>query len=179
MKEVAMESGPRPMPKRFLWLWLSAAAVILILVGPGFLETVRVEGRGDWSGQIQNISGRELAIRLFEGERIVFVDVREPQEFQEFHIPGALSIPLRELSTVDLAGLQEADVVAPYCLKDFRGFEGAKTLSQRGLTNLAILQGFGVKAWKRDQLPVAGEFAGESSEEVLAVLRELLEEETR
>src|SRR3954469_23871197 len=34
---------------------------------------------------------------LDAGEKILFFDLREPQEFKQQHLPGAVSLPLREL----------------------------------------------------------------------------------
>lgn len=45
----------------------------------------------------QEISAQELAERLERGEELHIVDVREPQEWEEGHIPGAKHIPLGQL----------------------------------------------------------------------------------
>lgn len=45
----------------------------------------------------KEISAQELAERLERGEELYIVDVREPQEWEEGHIPGAKHIPLGQL----------------------------------------------------------------------------------
>lgn len=42
--------------------------------------------------------GLEEAKALYDQGGAVFVDVRAPEKFEEAHIPGALSISLRELA---------------------------------------------------------------------------------
>ncbi len=40
----------------------------------------------------------EEAKALYDQGRAVFVDVRAPDRYEQAHIPGALSIPLRDLA---------------------------------------------------------------------------------
>ena len=136
------------------WCGAFAALVAATLAFPAARETLRAPAVG--ARAASEVSPGDAAARLAAGERIVFVDVREPAEFAEFHIPGARSMPLRQLHTADLAELSEASLVIPYCLKDFRGADGARILQRRGLTNVTRLAGFGVKAWKGAGLPLAG-----------------------
>jgi rhodanese-related sulfurtransferase len=154
-----------------LALYGAAAALTLAMAAPASLEVLRGRDRPGWSAAIPRVDARELAARLVAGQRVVFVDVREPAEFEEFRIPGALSMPLRTLYRGDLRQLDGADVVVAYCLKDFRGFEGSKTLLRRGIPNVVVIDGFGIKTWKKHKLPVAGRFNGKSDEEALRELR--------
>lgn len=98
----------------------------------------------------------EILAQLAAGKKVAFVDVREPGEFSEAHIPGALNITLRNVSENAVAPLREANVVVSYCVKDFRGFEMAKTLKQMGIENSVILNPYGIKGWVAQGLPVVG-----------------------
>ncbi len=54
------------------------------------------------------ISSHELEKLLAtDGESIILIDVREPEEFEKFRIPGAISVPLGMLDTWPI--LQELD----------------------------------------------------------------------
>lgn len=88
------------------------------------------------------------------GKQVVFIDTRETQEFDEAHLPGARLIRLRDVDTADLSDLQDADWVVPYCVKDFRGFEVAKALKERGITQVATLSPNGLRGWLQAGLPV-------------------------
>jgi len=93
------------------------------------------------------------------GKRVVFVDVREPSEFHEQHIPGALNIPIRDLNETTLSQIGPADYVVSYCVKDFRGYEMAKLLARAGAQNSVIMNPYGLKGWMSSGLPVAGQRA--------------------
>lgn len=97
-----------------------------------------------------------LLTEMKTGKSVVFVDVREPDEFAEAHVPGALNIQLRELDDGDLAKVKHADYVVAYCIKDFRGFEMARSLRDAGVSNAVILNPYGIKGWITDGLPTAG-----------------------
>jgi NADPH-dependent 2,4-dienoyl-CoA reductase/sulfur reductase-like enzyme/rhodanese-related sulfurtransferase len=72
-----------------------------------------------------------------------FIDVRGPQEFAHWHIPGATNIPLPELR----ARLDEVRQLAAdrplrlYCLVGFRSYLAYRILRQHGLTDVATLAG--------------------------------------
>lgn len=97
-----------------------------------------------------------LLAEMKAGKSVAFVDVREPEEFAEAHIPDALNIQLRELGADDLAKLRGVDYVVSYCIKDFRGFEMARTLRDEGIGNAVILNPYGIKGWIADGLPTVG-----------------------
>jgi rhodanese-related sulfurtransferase len=90
------------------------------------------------------------------GKSVVFVDVREPDEFAEAHIPGALNIQLRALDADIVSKLQGFDYVVSYCIKDFRGFEMARSLRDAGVKNAVILNPYGIRGWVAEGLPTAG-----------------------
>ena len=96
---------------------------------------------------------------LAEGKNIVFVDTREPSEYAERHIPGAINLPFRDLANADMSKLNEADIVIPYCIKDFRGFEAARRLVEQGVENVSLLDPFGLAGWQSSELPLAGDKA--------------------
>jgi len=93
------------------------------------------------------------------GRKVVYVDVREVDEFVESHIPGALNIPIRDVSPALREQLSGADYVVSYCVKDFRGYEMAKALAQIGVKNSVIMRPYGIKGWIAMGLPVAGDKA--------------------
>lgn len=97
-----------------------------------------------------------LLAEMKAGKSVVFVDVREPDEFAEAHIPGAMNIQLRTLDADDIAAVQGADYVVSYCIKDFRGFEMARSLRDAGVSNAVILNPYGIKGWIGDGLPTVG-----------------------
>ena len=100
-----------------------------------------------------------LLAEMKAGKSVVFVDVREPDEFAEAHIPGAMNIQLRALDADDIAKVKDADYVVSYCIKDFRGFEMARSLRDAGVGNAVILNPYGIKGWIAEGLPTVGDKA--------------------
>lgn len=105
---------------------------------------------------VREVALGELLDAMRAGKEVVFVDVREPGEFRETHIPGAINLPMREVDAEAASELGDADYVVSYCVKDFRGFEMAKLLKRSGVRNSVIMNPYGIKGWVASGLPVAG-----------------------
>lgn len=108
------------------------------------------------SALVPEVPIEELLEAMGRGKHVVFVDVRESDEFAEGHIPGARNILLRDVGPAVVDQLQAADYVVSYCVKDFRGFEMAKALADAGVRNSVILNPYGIKGWVSQGLPTAG-----------------------
>jgi len=117
------------------------------------------------------ISPQRLIERVQSGESVVFVDVREPEEFAEGHIPGAVNIPQRDLGS-RIGELDPDALTIPYCNMDFRGFVAAKRLRDLGIRSVALMQERGLRGWEAQSLPVSAGSA-QSEEDGLRRLREV------
>jgi molybdopterin/thiamine biosynthesis adenylyltransferase/rhodanese-related sulfurtransferase len=83
----------------------------------------------------------------------VFVDVREQDEWEEGHIPGAVHIPRGFLeSRIEAAAPDRAQPVVVYCAGGSRSAFAAKTLEELGYENVSSLAG-GFTDWKRSGFP--------------------------
>ncbi len=93
-----------------------------------------------------DITVQELKEKLDKGEQFVFIDVREPHEFQEFNL-GAKLIPLGNIANA-LADLEEHknDEIVLHCRSGARSGMAQQFLAQAGFTNARNLTG-GVLAW--------------------------------
>ncbi len=101
--------------------------------------------------QIQEISADELRQWLTEGKEMVVVDVREPDEYANGQIPGAVNIPrgLLELEIDEVAPDQDKPVVA-YCGGGGRSALAADVLQQMGYSKVySLARGF--KGWVQQQ----------------------------
>lgn len=58
--------------------------------------------------------GRDHVRRLLEGDAQL-VEVLPPSEYEEDHLPGAMSLPLRKLETDAVAELDRIRPVIVYC----------------------------------------------------------------
>lgn len=95
-------------------------------------------------------------VGLLDGDpSLVLVDVREPDEFAAWSIPGAVSIPLGELAArVDEVG---PGTVVTVCAAGARAERAAAILAEAG-RDVDVLAG-GMSAWGRAYDEVAGRFA--------------------
>jgi rhodanese-related sulfurtransferase len=102
---------------------------------------------------VRKVPTDQVLAWIAEGKRVIFVDARESQEFDEEHLPGAINMSLRELESADPKQFGEADLIIAYCMKDFRGYEVAKALNRAGFPQSAILREYGLAGWKKQGLP--------------------------
>jgi rhodanese-related sulfurtransferase len=122
-----------------------------------------VTTKADDQVEIREVTTHEvLHIQRF-GDPIV--DVREPEEFADGHIPGAVNIPLGRLEIEvdthpavvaregEARSLRERPVVL-YCLSGGRSARAAAALHRLGFANPVSLAG-GILAWTGDGHPVA------------------------
>jgi rhodanese-related sulfurtransferase len=102
---------------------------------------------------VQKVPTEQVLAWIAEGKRVIFVDARESEEFDEEHIPGAVNLSLAQLEKADPKDFQEADLIIAYCMKDFRGYEVAKALRRAGFPQSAIMREYGLAGWKKQGLP--------------------------
>ena len=86
-------------------------------------------------------------------EEVTLIDVRPKEEFLSGHIPGAVSIPLKELKE-KLNELQSDKEIVAYCRGPYcvLAAEAAKILSKKGF-NVVILKE-DINSWASGGLPV-------------------------
>jgi adenylyltransferase/sulfurtransferase len=96
------------------------------------------------AGKNWDISARDLALRLQNGEKLRLIDVREPHELAISSLPGEENIPLGQLA----AHL--------FCKTGARSTRGLELLVSAGFKKVKNLQG-GINAWAREvdqKLPI-------------------------
>jgi molybdopterin/thiamine biosynthesis adenylyltransferase/rhodanese-related sulfurtransferase len=90
---------------------------------------------------------------LVESAEAVFVDVRERDEWDEGHIPGAIHVPRGNLeSRIENAVADRDARIIVYCASGSRSAFAAKTLEELGYDDVASLAG-GFTDWKRNGFP--------------------------
>jgi molybdopterin/thiamine biosynthesis adenylyltransferase/rhodanese-related sulfurtransferase/molybdopterin converting factor small subunit len=98
------------------------------------------------SAMSNDISPLELKAALDTGEKLVLVDVREPQEYQINRIPGSVLIPLGEIPR-RYAEIGDKDgLVVTQCKSGMRSAKAAAFLRTAGFTNVKNLTG-GILGW--------------------------------
>ena len=106
----------------------------------------------DVKREIDEIDAQRAHERLADGGEL-FLDVRERDEWEEGHIPGAVHIPRGHLeSRVESALPERSQPVVVYCASGNRSAFAAKTLEELGYENVSSLAG-GFTDWKRNGFP--------------------------
>lgn len=77
----------------------------------------------------------------------LLLDVRQPLEYEEAHLPGAKLIPLPRLAD-SLDELDRAKPVIVYCAVGGRSHMGAQLLMHQGFEDVSHLMG-GIEAWEQ------------------------------
>ena len=94
------------------------------------------------------------ARELIESGGTLVVDVREQDEWDEGHIPGAVHVPRGHLeSRIERAAPDSSRPIVVYCSAGNRSAFAAKTLGDLGYEDVTSLAG-GFTDWKRNGFPV-------------------------
>ncbi|MDX6550908.1 MAG: sulfur-carrier protein adenylyltransferase/sulfurtransferase [Gaiellales bacterium] len=100
--------------------------------------------------EIREISPQDAAERLASDQRPVVLDVRERDEWEQGHIPGAIHIPRGNLeSRIDNVITDRAAPLLVYCAGGSRSAYAAKTLAELGFGDVLSLSG-GFSQWKQN-----------------------------
>jgi rhodanese-related sulfurtransferase len=97
---------------------------------------------------MQIITVEELKSRKDAGEKLHIIDVREPNEYEEYNI-GAKLIPLGLIQTMqvdEIEDLKEEELII-HCRSGKRSLLACQMLETMGFTNTKNLEG-GMLAWK-------------------------------
>ena len=95
----------------------------------------------------------EVARRLAAGEKIVVIDVRDPDEFRDGHLEAATNISRGFLEfRVGTAVSDPSTPVVLYCQTGLRSMLAAKALKDLGYSTVINLQG-GYQKWVQSGMP--------------------------
>lgn len=125
--------------KRLLPLFFS---FLLLLTGCG------AGGASEEKGYQQ--IGQEEAKEMMDSQEVLILDVREQDEYDSGHIPGAVLLPvgsITEESAAEVIPEKDATVLV-YCRSGNRSKTAAKTLAELGYTG--IYEFGGITTWPYD-----------------------------
>lgn len=161
-------------------LWFADLKWALLLAGFGMAlgllwhwDVIQHSLRGTLSLQIAAVEKEEAARRLaaiptytldqavalHEQRRAVFIDAREPEEYRELHIAGALSLPASQISqrlvesTLPNLALDQPIVVYCGSVDCHASLRVAEFLKKQGFSQVAVYVG-GFRAWDEAGYPV-------------------------
>ena len=97
---------------------------------------------------MRTMTVEQLKARMDAGEKLNIIDVREPNEYQEFNI-GAQLIPLGKITSMqadELDDLKDEEIIL-HCRSGKRSATAALFLESMGFTNTVNVTG-GMLAWQ-------------------------------
>lgn len=87
------------------------------------------------------------------GENEIILDVRNPDEFEEAHIKGAINFPVNEI-TRHIDELKKYNKIYIHCKRGGRAQTAFQLLQGAGLTNLVCIGDAGMDKWIEEGFPV-------------------------
>jgi rhodanese-related sulfurtransferase len=130
-----------------IWAWIGLGIVMVAAVGFGALQIFQPSA----IKLPAEISVDQAAKMRDQGAFIL--DVREPSEWTQFHIPGATLIPLGDLPN-RLKDVPKDRQVVVVCRTGHRSAQGRDILLNAGFTNVTSMAG-GVTQWQTQGLAIA------------------------
>jgi len=96
--------------------------------------------------KIKEVTPREVLAMVQRNDPVVYLDVREPNEWNLGHLPNAMHIPRGNLESNIEARAGRDETIVIYCARGNRSALAADTLQQMGYANVSSMaEGFG--AW--------------------------------
>lgn len=94
---------------------------------------------------VNRISSKEARKLIEQNSDILLIDVRQPEEYEKGHIPGAILLPLPELPD-KLSELKTDRGIVTYCRLGRRSLAAAQLIANENDTEVFTIDG-GIMAW--------------------------------
>ena len=108
----------------------------------------------DAKSAVPEVTVEDVHARLGRGEALALIDVRDPDEFREGAVAGAVPISRGFLEFKVPEAFPDADTpLVLYCLSGLRSLLAGKVLHDLGYTNVSSMAG-GIRRWKELKLPL-------------------------
>lgn len=120
-------------------------AFLALLVATGFSTQGYAQSAATAPSQVPLIEPAQLHMFLTTGIRVTVLDVRQPEEFSQGHIQGAILMPLGTLAS-SYTKLPKTGKLVVYCRSGHRSAQAVQFLLQNGYASAVSLNG-GFTAW--------------------------------
>lgn len=107
--------------------------------------------------KIETINVHELKQKMDNQADLCLIDVREVEEWQALHIPGAILIPKNEISSKIASKVKDKmQTIYLHCRSGVRSLYAAQILLDAGYENVYSVDG-GIMEWAMYGYPVAAQ----------------------
>jgi rhodanese-related sulfurtransferase len=134
---------------------LSMVSLTLATAPPAWRGTVVKEWVDAARAEVKMVTPAEVkAVAIDKKPNVIILDVRDPDEYQAGHIPGAINVSRGKLEFTiwDIITDRDATIYV-YCLRGPRATLATKALNEMGYRN-AVLSGIHFEPWKAAGYPV-------------------------
>jgi rhodanese-related sulfurtransferase len=94
----------------------------------------------------------ELHRRISKGDKINVIDVREPRDFDQGHVPGAKNLPRSKWKSEEGLSWDKVNILYCYSAACHLAATAAVEFTRKGFPVMEMDGGF--DAWKKNHLPV-------------------------
>lgn len=130
-----------------VWGWIALGVALIVVAAFAFLQQPQ-PAVASLPAEVSVARAAEL-----RDQGAFILDVREPEEWNQLHIPEATLIPLGELSTRLNEVPKDREVVV-VCRSGNRSAQGRDILLDAGFTDVTSMAG-GMNQWQTQGLPIA------------------------
>jgi rhodanese-related sulfurtransferase len=134
---------------RNVWLIVAAVATVAVIAAIAFLPRGGPTGTPAAASQPKEISVAQAKEKYDSGAFLL--DVRQPEEWNEYHVPGSTLIPLGELKN-RVGELPKDKEIVVVCRSGNRSQEGRDILLSAGFDQATSMAG-GVLDWRAAGYP--------------------------
>jgi rhodanese-related sulfurtransferase len=96
--------------------------------------------------QIQQVTPEQVREMQARNEKVIYLDVREPNEWNLGRVPRAVHLPRGNLESKVEGLIGRTQKVVVYCARGNRSALAALTMKQMGYENVASMSG-GIQGW--------------------------------
>ena len=99
--------------------------------------------------EYRQLTAEQAKARMDSGDEVIILDVRTPEEYGQGHIPGAVLLPVSNITSDALELLPDKDAeILVYCRSGNRSRQAANALVDMGYT--AVYDFGGIGSWPYD-----------------------------
>lgn len=142
------KASRRAAARRPAWSWWWG--LLLVAAALGALAVWQMVSAAVGTGGPLQISVAEAAAQRDAGAFIL--DVREPDEWEDFHVPGSTHIPLGQLAE-RTGELPRDQAIVVVCRSGNRSQQGRDILLEAGFAEVTSMRG-GLNEWQSLGLPI-------------------------
>lgn len=145
-------------------LWILSFLLVVSMFGfsiaqdkpkvPAWQNTIVKEWVSNAKAEIKKVTPAEVKAAIDKKEKVIILDVRDPDEYRAGHIPGAINVSRGKLEFLIWDKISNKDEkIYVYCLTAARSALATKTLNNLGYKN-AILMNAHFEEWIKAGYPV-------------------------